>query len=67
MKPTGTMRMSTPTQVESPTDISCPSEMRNVGSTIRPDASRTRFAKNMLAVVRSLADGLIFAFLVCAM
>lgn len=67
MKPTGTTRTSTPSPVESPTDNRCPIEMRNVGSTTRPDASRTRFAKHILAFGRSLVDGLIFAFLVCAM
>lgn len=43
------------------------SEMRIVGSRTGPEASRTRFAKDLLAVVRSLADGLVFALIVCAM
>lgn len=41
--------------------------MRIVGSRTGPEASRTRFAKDLLAVVRSLADGLIFALIVCVM
>ncbi|MEW1988874.1 polysaccharide biosynthesis protein [Brevibacterium casei] len=38
-----------------------------MGSRTGPEASRTRFAKDLLAVVRSLADGLVFALIVCAM
>ncbi len=41
--------------------------MRIVGSRTGPEASRTRFAKDLLAIVRSLADGLVFALIVCAM
>lgn len=41
--------------------------MRIVGRSIGPDASSARVAKGLRAVVRSLADGLIFALIVCAM
>lgn len=43
------------------------SEKRTVGSWTWPEAARTRFAKDLLALVRSLADGLIFALIICAM
>lgn len=38
-----------------------------MGSESRPLPSRTRIAKNVLATVLSSVDGLVFAFLVCAM
>lgn len=41
--------------------------MRTVGSTFGPIPSRTPLAKGILAIVLSLADGIIFAFLVVAM
>ncbi|MCM1012837.1 polysaccharide biosynthesis protein [Brevibacterium sp. XM4083] len=41
--------------------------MRIVGSRTRPEASHARFAKDLLATARSLADGLVFALIVCAM
>lgn len=43
------------------------SEMRIVGSTSRPIPSRTPWAKKIMSFVRSLADGIIFSFLVVAM
>lgn len=41
--------------------------MRTVGSNSGPISSRTPLAKRIMAFVRSLADGIVFAFLVAAM
>ncbi|AZL11792.1 polysaccharide biosynthesis protein [Brevibacterium aurantiacum] len=41
--------------------------MRIVGSNSRPIPSRTPWAKGIMSIVRSLADGIIFSFLVVAM